>query len=98
MGGPTDCDGGRHEEVFKDEIPADDPGEKFTEGRVGVGVGAAGDRDHRGKLGVAEAGEEAPEARDDERDGDGRAGVLRGRLSGEHEDAGADDGADAETH
>ena len=32
--------------VFKDQIPADDPRHELAEGRVGVGVGGTGDRDH----------------------------------------------------
>ncbi len=70
----------------------------FAERRVGIGVGAAGDRDHRGELGVAEARERAAEAGDQERDDQRRAGVVGGGRAGQHEDAGADDGADAEQH
>ena len=68
----------------------------FAERRVRVRVGAAGDRDHRGELGVAQAGEDAADAGDDERQDDRGAGVLGGGEAGEHEDAGADDAADAD--
>ena len=36
---------------------------ELAEGRVGVGVGAAGDRDHGRELGVAEAREGAGDRR-----------------------------------
>ena len=42
--------------------------------------------------------ERAAERRQDERKDDRRTGVGRGHLSGQNEDAGADDGADAEAH
>ena len=41
--------------VFQDQVPPDDPGEDFAQGRVRVGIGAAGDRNHGGQLGVAQA-------------------------------------------
>ena len=56
------------------------------------------DRDHRREFGIAEAGERAAEAGDQEREDERRARVVRGRRAGQHEDAGADDGADAEQH
>src|ERR1035437_2815084 len=61
-------------------MPADDPREKLAHRCVGVSVGAAGDGDHRCEFGVAQTSEQAAEAGDDERDHDGRPGVLRGRL------------------
>ena len=92
---PAGADGGGAEGVFEDEVPADDPGEDFAERGVAVGVGGAGDGDHGGELGVAEAGEDAADARDDEGEHHAGAGVARGGRAGEHEDASADDGADA---
>jgi hypothetical protein len=82
--------------VFEYQVPADEPGDDLAERGVAVGVGAAAYRHHRRKFGVAQAGEHAADAGDDERDDDRRAGVLGGGQSGEHEDAGADDAADAE--
>ena len=61
VAGPADGDGGGGEEVFEDEVPADDPGKELAHGGIGVGVGAAGDGDHGGELRVAEAGEKAAE-------------------------------------
>ena len=52
----------------------------------------------RGELGVAEAGEGAGDAGEDEREHDRRARRTAPPPAGEHEDAGADDGADAERH
>ena len=83
-------------EIFQHQVPADDPGEEPAHRRVGVGVGAAGDWDHRGVFGVAQAGEEAAKARDREGDHHARTGIACGRMAGQHEDTRADDGADAE--
>ena len=58
--------------------------------------GAAGDRDHRRELGVAEAGERAAEARDKEGERHRRARPLGDRGGGAHEKSRADDRADAE--
>ncbi len=74
VSGKADADGDVADGVFEDEIPADDPGEDFAESGVAVGVGRAGDGDHGGQLGVAEAGEGAGDGDQDEGDGDGGAG------------------------
>ncbi len=87
--------------VLEDEVPADDPGHELAERDVGVGVGAAGHRHHRGHLGVAERREAAGDGHQDVREDERRAGshvraaAGRGR-SGRAEDAGADDRADAQ--
>jgi len=57
VGGKTDGDAHVGEGVLENEVPAYDPGDELTEYRVGVGVGGAGDGDHAGELGVAQAGE-----------------------------------------
>ena len=88
--------GRRAHRVLQNEVPADDPGEQLAERGVGVGVGRSGDRHHRGELGVAEGGEDAGQARDAEGERQRRAGLVVRGDAGEHEDAGADDGADAE--
>ena len=54
------------------------------------------DGDLDGELGVAEDGEHGGDAGDDVGDDDGGADGVPGLLAGEHEDPGADDGADAE--
>ena len=78
------------------EVPADDPGQQFAERGVGVGVGAAGDRRHRGELGVAEGGQNAADAGDDVGQHDRGPGSFGGDAAGHHEDAGADDRPDAQ--
>ena len=93
---PRDRDRRRADGVLEHEVPADDPGHQLAHRRVRIGVGAAGDRDHRRELGVAEAGEGAAEAGDHEREGHRRTGALGDRRRGPDEEAGADDGADAE--
>ncbi len=96
IAGPADGDGGGAERVFQDQIPADDPGDELAERRIGVSVGAAGDRDGRGHLGVAQPGAAADHGAEQKRQRDRRTGIGRGGVAGENEDAGADDGADAE--
>ena len=96
VAGPSDGDCGRGEQVFQNKVPANDPGEEFSEAGVGVGVGATGGGNHGSVLGVAEAGEETADARDGEGENEGGSGVICGGGAGEHEDSSADDGADTE--
>ena len=62
--------------VFEDQIPADDPREDLAEDRVGVGVRAAGDRNHRRQFRVAQRRETAHERGDEERERDPRPRAL----------------------
>ena len=59
--------------VFENQIPADDPGEDFAQRGVGIGVGAAGDRNHGGQFGVAKSGKTAGDGHEQKRDSDGRS-------------------------
>ena len=93
---PADGHRGGAERIFEDQVPADDPGDEFAHRGVGVGVGAAGDRHRRGHFRIAETGESAGKRAEHERQGDRRSGIGGGGMSGQHENAGADDGADAE--
>ena len=93
---PADRHGHRADRVLEDQVPADDPGDDLAERRVGVGVGAARDRDHRRELGVAQRGEAAGEPGQHVRERDRGARLVGGGGAGEHEDPGADDRADAE--
>ena len=93
---PADRHGRGAERVFEDEVPADDPRQQLAERRVAVRVRRAGHR-HRGReLRIAQRRERADHAGEDHREDDRRPGMHRRRLTGQHEDAGADDGADAE--
>ena len=95
---PADRDGGSAKRVFEDQVPADDPGDDFAHGGVGVGVGAAGNRHRRSHLRIAEAGKGAGKRAKDKGQRDRRAGISRRGMSGQHENAGTDDGPDAERH
>ena len=64
---PGNRDGNIADGVFQNQIPADDPRHQFAERGVGIGVGASGLRNHRGELGVAQAGERARDRRAAER-------------------------------
>ena len=70
---PADRDRRGADHVFEDQVPADQPGDELAHRGIGVGVGRAGDRHGRGHLGVAEAGEGAGDAAEDERERDRRA-------------------------
>ena len=93
---PRDRDRGCADGVLEHQVPADDPRDQLAHRRVGVGVGAARDRDHRRELGVAQSGEGAAEAGDDEGQGDRRTGAVGDCGRRPDEEAGADDRADAE--
>ena len=93
---PADRDRAGAERQLEDQVPADDPGDQLAEARVGERVRRPGDRHGAGELGVAERGERAGEAGEDERERDRGPGLLAGGLAGEHEDAGADHDADPE--
>ena len=104
---PRDGDGDVAHRVLEDEIPADDPGHQLAERRVRIRVGAAGLRNHRRQLGVAERGERARPAEQHERQDQRRARAARmtspsgrtftGRRGADRrEDPGADHGADGE--
>ena len=75
MGGKADADGHVGAGVFEDQIPADDPGDQFAHGGVGVGIGRAGDGNHRGEFGITEAGERADKGDQDQRKRDGGTGA-----------------------
>ena len=55
MGGKTHADRHVRAGVLQDQVPADDPGDELAQSGVGVSVGRAGDGNHRGQLGIAEA-------------------------------------------
>ena len=96
VAGPAHRHGRRPDRIFQREQAADDPRRQLAQRGVGIGVGRPRDRNHRRELGVAEGGEAAGHRRHHERQQDARPGILRGGQPGQHEDAGADDVADAE--
>src|ERR1700730_8672114 len=56
---PPVRDGSRSDGILEDQIPADNPGEKFTERGIRVRVCRAGYGHHRSKLRVTERGKDA---------------------------------------
>ena len=75
MGGKTHADRHVRAGVLQDQIPADDPGDQLAQRGVGVGVGRAGNGNHRGQFGIAEAGERADNGHQHHGERDGRAGA-----------------------
>ena len=92
---PADRDQRGREQVLEHDAPADDPGDELAKGRIGVGVRAAGHRHHGRVLGVAQPGEKAGDAGQDEAQRHRRPGVEGRDGAGQHEDARADRVADA---
>lgn len=43
---PADADRRGGHAIFKNQVPADDPGDELAHGRVGIGVGTSRHRDH----------------------------------------------------
>ncbi len=96
IGRPTNSDNRGASRIFEHKIPADDPGEDFTERQIGIGIGASGDWDQCGELCIAQRNEGAGEAR--KREGQHHAGPRKFRRdgAGKYEDACADNPADAQ--
>ena len=84
VGAKADRDYDVADDVFEDQVPADDPGENLAERGVGIGVGAAGDGNHRGQFGVTESGKAASHGDQEKRNGDGGAS----RRASMHENLG----------
>src|SRR5258708_9207532 len=93
---PADGHSGCADGIFENQIPADDPGQEFAHGRVGISVGAAGDGNHGRELAVAKARKAAADGGGNEGKHNRWARVGGGRDTGQGENARADDGADAE--
>ncbi len=104
---PRDRHGDVAHRVLEDQVPADDPGHRLAQRRVGVGVGRPGLRDHRRQLRVAQRRQRARAAQQQEREHQRRARAVadddpvgphlpRRRRADGPEDAGADDRADGE--
>ena len=96
VGGPARGHGRAGHAVFEDEVPADDPGEQFTERGVGIGVGRSCYRHHGSKFRIAERRKDAGDARDDVGHHQRGACYVVGGRAGRHEDARANDGANAQ--
>lgn len=91
---PSHRHGAGGDGIFQHQGPADQPGDEFAQHGVGISVGRAGNRHHRGKLGITQRGTGADRARDHEGQDHAGTSLLRG-LGGQDENAGADDAADA---
>ena len=96
IGRPAHGNGGCAEQIFKNQIPPNDPGKDLPQCGVGVRVGATRRRHHGCELGVAESCERAGDAGKHKRQRDRRTRIAGCRLAGQHKDAGADHTADPE--
>ena len=98
---PTDRHRDITDGVFDDQIPADDPGHQLAQRGICVGVGAAGNRNHRREFRVAQRGESTRDRGEDERQYQGRTGartrdIARRGGADSGENPRADDSADTE--
>ena len=81
--------------VFQRQIPADDPRQQFPQGGVGVGISTSRQGDHGGELGITKTGKRASQSGEHERKCESGTRVL-GSQPHHDEDAGADDGSNAQ--
>lgn len=98
VAGPAFGDHGRTHRQFQHQIPADHPGQELPEGGIREGIGAAGHRQRRGELGVAQRGQRTGRRRDQKRYPDGRAGDIASGRRGNREYSGANHHRDAENN
>src|SRR5258708_40088857 len=66
ISGPSDGYRGTANDILQEQIPADDPGDEFSQGGIGVGISAPGHWKQRCKFGVAKGGTKAAQRRDNE--------------------------------
>ncbi len=93
---PPDAHRRGTDQILEHQVPPDDPRHELAHRRVGIGVGAPGDRDHRGHLRIAKPRERGRGTRHDERQGDRRPRVRGGGTAGQHEDPRPDDRPDTQ--
>ena len=94
----TPAYGHRHRphRVFENQVPADHPRDDLAQRRIGVGVCAPRNGDHRGELRVAQRRKRTGQAGGQIRKHNRRTGLVGRSGPGQDEDSGANDGADAE--
>ena len=83
VGGKAHADAHIAEGVFEDQIPADDPGDQFAHGGVGIGVSRTGNGNHGRQFGVTKAGEGADDSHQHQRKsqrGTGAGPAGHGRM------------------
>ena len=95
---PCDRHGCRTDCIFEDQVPSDDPSDKFTHRRVRIGVGATSDRNHGREFGIAESRECAAHTCNHKREHNRRPGAVRNRGRSSNKQAGANDCANAQHH
>jgi hypothetical protein len=93
---PAGRDGGGPDRILEDQVPSDDPRDQLAHRHVGIRIRAAGHRDHRGELRIAERSHRAGKSRYDERDDDRGSCVFCGGDAGQHENSRTDDRADSQ--
>ena len=93
---PAARDSTRPHGILKYEVPADKPRKELADRRIGVGIGGARHRHHRSQLGIRHADETAGDAGDQEGQHECRSCIFGSRYTRQHENARADNDADAE--
>src|SRR3990170_862390 len=67
--GPQDGHGNVANSILQQQVPSDDPGHELSQRIICIGVGAAGNRNHGGKLGIAQSGKPAGNSRENKKKG-----------------------------
>ena len=93
--GPSGGHGGRLQCVFQNQIPADHKCDQLAERQIRVRICGTGHWCHCCELCIAQSCETAADRGQEEGDAQCRT-CGEGALAGEHENAGADDGADSQ--
>src|SRR5581483_778003 len=94
--GPSGGHSGSAEGILQNQVPANDPGENFSQRRVAIGIGRASDRDQRRKFSVAKSRKRASYSSQNEGQHNGWAGIIGSRLSGQDENSGTDNCTDSQ--
>ena len=80
--GEADADGHVRNGVLENQIPSDNPCDQLAHGRVGIGVGAAGDGNHGREFGVTQRRKPADYPDKNERNCNGWAGTGPAKRCG----------------
>src|SRR6266700_3067960 len=82
--------------ILQPEVPADNPGNELSHGRVGIRISAARNWNHRSEFRIAQSREGTADTRNNKCQGDRGARPVGNRSGGSHKQTSADNSADSE--